>query len=335
MSVTQSLLGDLDEALVTGSQALAIAGRLGDLRLQLVSTTYLAQAHHYRGDYQRSVELALDNVAALPEEWLYDGLGNASPLSIYDRLWLISGLGELGRFTEAAKYEREILQIAETAQHAYIVGQAHMSSTRLHLIRGDWTRARALIENGIAAYRAKDITLSFAAMVTMSAMILAYLGEIGQAQERFLEGKELIAQDVARGALMQRGRCYWNLGRVALLLGRPSEARILTEESVTCLGSQAGFAAHSHYLLGDVLTHPDLFDAPNAEQQYREGLALAEPRGMRPLVANCHLGLGALYRRTGRHDRGREHLTTAIAMFRELEMRYWLEQAEAESQNFA
>ena len=36
-----SLLGELDEALVTGTRALEIAGRLGDLRLRILTTTYL------------------------------------------------------------------------------------------------------------------------------------------------------------------------------------------------------------------------------------------------------------------------------------------------------
>ena len=52
--------------------------------------------------------------------------------------------------------------------------------------------------------------------------------------------------------------------------------------------------------------------------------------GMRPLVAHCHLGLGKLSRRTGKQDQAREHLTTATTMYREMDMTYWLEQAEAE-----
>jgi hypothetical protein len=52
--------------------------------------------------------------------------------------------------------------------------------------------------------------------------------------------------------------------------------------------------------------------------------------GMRPLVAHCHLHLGKLYRRTGQRDQVREHLTTATTMYREMDMRFWLEQAEAE-----
>jgi len=51
---------------------------------------------------------------------------------------------------------------------------------------------------------------------------------------------------------------------------------------------------------------------------------------MRPLVAECHLGLGKLYRRTGKRQEAHEHPTTATTMYREMDMRFWLEQAEAE-----
>jgi len=51
---------------------------------------------------------------------------------------------------------------------------------------------------------------------------------------------------------------------------------------------------------------------------------------MRPLVAHCHLGLGKLCRRTGQREQAREHLTTATTMYREMDMRFWLEKAETE-----
>ena len=59
-------------------------------------------------------------------------------------------------------------------------------------------------------------------------------------------------------------------------------------------------------------------------------LALAEPRGMRPVVAHCHLGLGKIYRRAGTRKRASEHLTNAATMYREMGMRFWLEQVKAE-----
>jgi hypothetical protein len=49
---------------------------------------------------------------------------------------------------------------------------------------------------------------------------------------------------------------------------------------------------------------------------------------MRPLVAHCHHGLSKLYRRTGKREQSQEHLTTATTMYREMDMRFWLEQAE-------
>jgi hypothetical protein len=59
-------------------------------------------------------------------------------------------------------------------------------------------------------------------------------------------------------------------------------------------------------------------------------LALADELGMRPLVAHCHLGLGKLSRCTGQPHEARAHLTTATMMYREMDMQFWPEQAEAE-----
>jgi hypothetical protein len=56
---------------------------------------------------------------------------------------------------------------------------------------------------------------------------------------------------------------------------------------------------------------------------------------MRPLIAHCHLGLGKLYPRTGEREQAQEHLTTAVSMYREMDMLFWLEQAEAELRELA
>jgi hypothetical protein len=82
-------------------------------------------------------------------------------------------------------------------------------------------------------------------------------------------------------------------------------------------------------LLGQVDKARSLGDHAG-EARYREALALAEPRGMRPLIAHCHLGLGKLYRRTDKREQAREHLATATTMYRDMGMTYWLEKAESE-----
>ena len=90
------------------------------------------------------------------------------------------------------------------------------------------------------------------------------------------------------------------------------------------------YSAHALHLLGDIAIHPARFDAESGEARYREALALAELRGMRPLVAHCRLGLGKLSRRTGKRARAQEHLTAAATMYRDMDMTFWLARTKAE-----
>ena len=145
MTTVHSSVDHLDEALATGSRALEIAERLGDSRLRFLSTSCLAQVHCYRGDYERAVELATKNLAALPAEWINEHFGMAVPVSIFDRAWLIMSLAELGRFAEAAKYEAEAIKIAEATEYAFTIGWAHFAASIPHLIKGDWEKARTLV----------------------------------------------------------------------------------------------------------------------------------------------------------------------------------------------
>ncbi len=59
-------------------------------------------------------------------------------------------------------------------------------------------------------------------------------------------------------------------------------------------------------------------------------MGLAEQLGMPPLIAHCHKGLAGLYRRAKKPDQAQDHLTRATAMYREMEMTFWLEKAEQE-----
>mgnify|MGYP001559726957 CR=1 FL=1 len=159
MTVTHSLLGELDEALVTGTRALEIAGRLGDLRLRIPATTHLEVAHYYRGEYERVVELATHNLAALPADCIYEYFGLSAPASVYDRHFLVMSLAQLGRFAEAGEDEAEAIRLAEPTHHAFTVGIAHFAAGTLHLLKGDSAKARSLLEHGIAAFRTGNLVL--------------------------------------------------------------------------------------------------------------------------------------------------------------------------------
>jgi class 3 adenylate cyclase/tetratricopeptide (TPR) repeat protein len=332
MANVQSLLGEHDEAVASGTCALEIARGLGDLELRILTTSFLEQVHNFRGEYERAVELATDNLAALPADRVYEHFVNAIPASVFNRVFLVSSLAQLGRFAEAAEHEAEAIRLAEPTQHAFTIGQAHSAAGNLRLLKGDWAKACSLIEQGLAVARAGNVIRLLPVMVPSSAWVLAQLGEATEALSRVREGEQVLERLAARG-LVILGWAYHALGRACLLLGRLDEARRLGDRAVEFSPRQPGFAAHALHLLGDIATHPDRFDAESGEAHYRKALALAEPRGMRPLVAHCHLGLDKLYRRTGKRQQAQEHLTIATTMYREMDMRFWLEQAEAEMRN--
>ena len=95
---------------------------------------------------------------------------------------------------------------------------------------------------------------------------------------------------------------------------------------------QPGFTAHALRLLGDLATHPGQFDAESGAAHYQQALALAQLRGMRPLVAHCRLGLGKLYDRIGQPKQAQENMTAATMLYREMDLPFWLE-ARADMKN--
>jgi hypothetical protein len=50
---------------------------------------------------------------------------------------------------------------------------------------------------------------------------------------------------------------------------------------------------------------------------------------MRPLLAHCCLDLGNFYIKNGRNKEARTELMNAIDLYRSLDMRFWLPEAEA------
>jgi class 3 adenylate cyclase/DNA-binding SARP family transcriptional activator len=330
MTTVHSLFGELDEALASGTRALTIAARLSNLQLRIVATTYLEQTHYFRGEHERVVALATDNLAALPPDRVSDYFGVATPPSIHDRCFLMMSLAELGRFGEAAEPEAEAIRLAVLTQHAPTVGVAHFFAGTLHLLRGDWVKARTLVEHAIAVFRTGNVVAVLPYAVALSAWVLAQHDEGSEAANRLREGEQLLDRYATMGFVGHLGWFYQALARACLLLGRRDEARRLGIRAIEFSPSQPGFAARALHLLGDVASHPDRFDAEGGEARYRQALALAEPRGMRPLVAHCRFGLGKLYHRTGMRDQACDQLAAAATMYHEMDMRFWLDQVEAE-----
>ena len=121
------------------------------------------------------------------------------------------------------------------------------------------------------------------------------------------------------------GEGYLLSGQIDDALRRASEALDLARRR-----GERGLEASALRLLAEIGGRSDSPDVEIATPRYREATMVATELGMRPLVAHCHLGLGKLYRQTGKRQEAQEHLTTATTMYREMGMQFWVEKTEAE-----
>ena len=63
------------------THAAAIAERLGDLELRILTTSVVGGLHYQRAEFEQAVELANGNLAALPADWVYKVFGFAAAVT--------------------------------------------------------------------------------------------------------------------------------------------------------------------------------------------------------------------------------------------------------------
>jgi tetratricopeptide (TPR) repeat protein len=165
--------------------------------------------------------------------------------------------------------------------------------------------------------------------------IIAGLGYAYTLRERLVEGHTLLEEAISvtsrTGGLHDHAvRIVW-FSEVCRLAGRGEEAWQHARQALALAQQQKarGNEARSLHQLGVVHTHADPPDTAQAEAHYQQALALAEVLSMRPLQAHCHRGLGTLYATTGRRKQARTELSTAITLYRTMDMTFWLPQTEA------
>ncbi len=317
-------MGDLDGAMAAASRALDIAVKLDSPFPRAVASYRLGQAFHSVGDFSRAAELMRTNVEAA----LDASDPAARTISIASRAWLTFVLASLGEFADGRSHGEEAVRLALVRQGPALI-VAHGCLGHLYLAQGDLEAAIRVLEPGLALGRAVDER-------AWSPDNAGSLGEAYGRAGRLAEGLALLEEafkdTFQRGALSQHLTLARRLSAVYLLAGRLDEARQYALQALDLARQQKarGQEATALLALGNVRAEASSPDGQEAEKTYWEALALAEPRGMRPLVAHCHLGLGKLYRRTGKRQEAQERLTLATTMYREMDMRFWLEQAEAE-----
>jgi DNA-binding winged helix-turn-helix (wHTH) protein/tetratricopeptide (TPR) repeat protein len=316
--------GDLNGAVAAGQQALDLAVALGDHALQCQASHRLGQACHAIGALGRAAELLRWSVAAMGRE-----AGTSSLAARIDaRSLLVLTLSDLGAFVEGRRYGEETLHLATREGRGPALASIRSRLGRLYFAQGDLASAIRVLEQGVTLCRASDDW-------DLLRPTVASLGYTYVLQGRLTEGRALLEEGIQES--IRRGEagnlaCFvaW-LSEVCRLAGRSDEAWQHARQALDLARQlkERGNEAYVLHQLGVVQAHADPPEVAQAEAHYHQALVLAEALGMRPLQAHCHRGLGTLYAETGKQEPARTALSTALALYRAMDMAFWLPQTAA------
>jgi tetratricopeptide (TPR) repeat protein len=294
----------------------------------------MGQATYRRGDYRRAMQLFRLCIDSLHGDSLRERFGLPFLPSVQARVWLAGALAEAGVFREADAVAEEAVRLAGEADHPFSQITACFGSGMVALLSGQPSVAVPVLERGVALCSSWEISIWFPALASLLGLAYARSGRCAQAVTLL---EEAIQEASSRGITWSESAATAGLGETHLLAGRIPDAVRWAERAFNLTTRYKEDAARAHvlHLLGGIAGHSDAGNAATAQRRYRESMALATKLGMRPLVAHCHLGLGNLYRQTGKREQAQEHLTIATTMYREMAMRFWLEQAEGEMRALA
>jgi class 3 adenylate cyclase/tetratricopeptide (TPR) repeat protein len=307
----------------------SIAERGDDPGLRIVANNYVGIACLTSGDYLQACDAFLLVAETAKDAMLHERFGQAAVPAVLSRWGLALASGERGAFKDAVVHAQEGMRIAEPT-NAYSRFLAFHALGCVNVMRGDLVQGVAALEQALAVCR--DWNLGVLLPMACGAMGYGYLQGRDPARALTLL-REACASYDSTGMGVFQSLAEVRLGEALLIAGQHGKASEAAVRGLTLARERGerGHEAHALRLLAEMGSTRE----PADEAPYHDAIALARELGMRPLVAHCHLGLGKLYQRTDRRQDAQEHLTTAITMYRDMDMRFWLEQAEAESRALA
>jgi len=307
-----------------GERALSTATALGDFALQVQIRTRLVRVYTRLGNYRRAIDFWRWTNASLKGKQLHERFETVAFHTGMSRGDPTNCLAQLGEFDEGIGLGEEGIHLAEAVNNPHSIAVAHVGLGYLYIVKGDLAMATPLLERALEVCRIRHVPVILPVAVTRLGYTYLNSGRVADALkllEEGVRGRGTIASH--RHTWLSEG--YLRVGRMDAAVEQAQRALDLARQT-----KEKGNEAYALQVLGKIAAHKDPPGIGEAEDYYRQALALADELGMRPLIAQCHLGLGRLYRQIDNLEQAKRHLTTATSMMREMQMGIWLEKAEAE-----
>jgi tetratricopeptide (TPR) repeat protein len=321
-------MGEYDRAIATGQRVLALATAGGDVALQIRAYYQLIFAYWGQGSYQHVMDCCRWMSAALADKRHDERFGQQMLPAVASRYFLAQSLAEVGRFAEAIAVGAEGLRMAEAVAHPTTLVFASLGVGTPYLGQGVYDKALPSLERAVGICQDTGVRLHFPHAAVRLGTAYAQSGRVTEAVALL---EQAVQHNAAMGREGQQARQVAALGEAHLLAGHLEEAQALAERALALAREhqERGHEVYALRLLGAIAAQREPPEAEPAAEYYRQAIALAAELGMRPLQAHCHRGLGTLYAHLGHRAQAHGELSAALALYRAMDMTFWLPQAEA------
>jgi class 3 adenylate cyclase/tetratricopeptide (TPR) repeat protein len=334
MTAHWNLEGNSEQAVITGKQALKYTAGQKNLKANIVAHNWLGVAYHNLGQFKPSINELQEALSLITEDQKYSFFGTTGIVSVNCKAWLIRSLAQIGDFSEARQYGEEAIQTATERDYPLSMVFAYYAVGVVALIKGEFDQAIASLERSLSICEAVEIPVQRPLVVSCLAAAYAFVG-------RFEETLRLLETTTDRNAWLTGAesrqlpfgkamRMVWEV-EAFMLADQLSEAEALARRvlEVSEESKDRGSKAWLLCLLGDLLArhHPDQDHLTHAEASFKEALSLAQDLGMRPVQAHCHRGLAKIHAQSINCAVARSELHTAIQLYKDMSMPFWLAKA--------
>lgn len=310
--------GDASTARALGERSEAIAGTLGETRLQVAAQYYIAWASYIAADFARTESVCRAIMGALKGERRQERFGVVVP-AVQSRVYLARALAERGCFKEANAQGQDAIDLAEQFDHPFSRCWACLGLAYVKNVQGEWLEAGHLLERASAeCWRWK--------IGVQAPLVMALLGHVTAQSGRVQEGIGLLEQAVSeyRGAGTEHFLSIGivQLGQAYLLAGQTDKAHESADRAILLAGrrGERGFEAWALHLHGEIAARRHGAGANVAIAHFRKAMAQASELGMKPLIAHCNLALGTQLNAAGQASVAKEHQSVADTLYRKMGM---------------
>ncbi len=311
-----------------GKQVLAITEERRDTALWVRATHLLGLNRLAQADFGVAIELLKSVVDGPNAGAAHEHL--ALLMTHVDACgWLAFCLGSQGDFSAALEYADRAVAMADRSGHPQPQAIAYGFHAIPMIVRGDFSLALPWCERALHVCQSKDVLAWIPTVYSLWGWTLAWLGRHEDAL-RYLEegavGRERM------NVTTNLALFYFRWADGLLLAGHVEEAgrAAARARDLATAAGERGHEALALHVLGEVAAAAMPAGPEAATESFQRAAALAEPLGMRPLLARCRLSLGKLWAGTGRRGEALSELTGAADLFETMGMTFWLGRARAE-----